>query len=77
MKKDKSKILLIIVFTIFPFIFLITFTYLPIFQMIRYSFTDWDGVSKILNYVGLDNYKRILTDSQYFGVFKVRLKLVF
>ena len=71
MKKDKSKILLIIVFTIFPFIFLITFTYLPIFQMIRYSFTDWDGVSKILNYVGLDNYKRILTNSQYFGVFKV------
>jgi len=27
-----------------------------------YSFTDWDGAKPITNFVGLDNYRQILTD---------------
>ncbi|NUP02519.1 MAG: sugar ABC transporter permease, partial [Nonomuraea sp.] len=28
-----------------PLILLVTFTYVPVANMISYSFTDWDGVS--------------------------------
>lgn len=62
---------IIIAFTVFPFIFLILFTYFPLVNMIGYSFTDWDGVDKVKHYIGLENYIRVFTDPQYFGVFKV------
>lgn len=61
----------ILAFTIFPFVFLMTFTYIPLANMIGYSFTDWDGVSVVKQYVGLKNYIQILTNAEYFGVFKV------
>lgn len=70
-KKEWSKRLFIIAFTIFPFLFLITFTYYPLVNMLGYSFTDWNGSSKEKTFVGLANYIRVFTDSQYFGVFKV------
>lgn len=41
--------------------------------MFKYSFTDWNGYSKSYDYVGLENYKTIFTDSKYFTVFKVSL----
>lgn len=70
---QKQEKLLIIAFTTFPFLFLIAFTYYPLASMIGYSFTDWDGVSKVKNFVGWDNYQKVFSDPQYFGVFKVSL----
>lgn len=32
------------------------FMLIPLFDVIRYSFTDWDGLSKGYSYVGLKNY---------------------
>ncbi|MGO4546936.1 carbohydrate ABC transporter permease [Paenibacillus sp. 2TAB23] len=34
----------------------------PLGMGIRYSFTDWDGVSQSLRYIGWGNYKNALTD---------------
>ena len=31
----------------------------PLFEVIRYSFTDWNGVNETYNYVLFDNYKEI------------------
>ena len=31
----------------------------PLFEVIRYSLTDWDGISKTYNYIGLHNYQNI------------------
>lgn len=58
-------------FLLAPLTLLITFTYVPVGNMIYYSFTDWDGVSPERNVVGFDNYTELLTRSELFRVFFV------
>lgn len=70
--KTQRKII-IFAFSLIPVTLLITFAYLPVFNMFKYSFTDWNGYSPDYSYVGLENYKTIFTDSKYFTVFKVSL----
>jgi len=64
--------LIILAFSAIPIILLITFAYLPVFNMFYYSFTSWDGFGK-KEFLGLDNYVTIFTDPEYFSVFKVSL----
>ncbi len=70
--KTQRKVI-IVAFSLIPVVLLFTFAYLPVFNMFKYSFTDWNGYSKSYDYVGLENYKTIFTDSKYFTVFKVSL----
>ncbi|MEU1017298.1 sugar ABC transporter permease [Streptomyces sp. NPDC005900] len=58
-------------FLLTPLALLITFTYVPVGNMIYYSFTDWDGVSPERNYTGLDNYRQLFTRPELFRVFFV------
>ncbi|MEV6165635.1 sugar ABC transporter permease [Streptomyces sp. NPDC052052] len=54
-----------------PLVLLITFTYVPVGNMIYYSFTDWDGISPDRNFTGTDNYVQIFTRPELFRVFFV------
>ncbi|WP_172197220.1 MULTISPECIES: ABC transporter permease subunit [Saccharibacillus] len=72
-----QRILIILSFTIIPIALLFVFAYLPVVNMFRYSFTDWNGYSKTFEYVGFENYKSIFTDPKYFSVFKVSLYYFF
>ncbi|MFG2824168.1 carbohydrate ABC transporter permease [Kitasatospora sp. NPDC048365] len=54
-----------------PLALLVTFTYLPIGDMIGYSFSDWDGISPEKNNVGLKNYTDLFTRPELFKVFLV------
>jgi multiple sugar transport system permease protein len=54
-----------------PLVLLVTFTYVPVGNMIYYSFTDWDGVSPDRNVTGFDNYRQIFTRPELFRVFFV------
>lgn len=65
--------LIIVLFTIIPVILLLTFSYYPLVKMIQYSFTNWDGISPNKDFVGFSNYKLVLTDPEYFTVFKSSL----
>lgn len=56
-----------------PLVLLITFTYVPVGNMIWYSFTSWDGLDPTKEFVGLDNYVRAFTDPRYWQVFVVSL----
>jgi multiple sugar transport system permease protein len=56
-----------------PLALLITFTYVPVGNMIRDSFTDWDGVSPGRHYVGTKNYVELFTRPELFQVFFVSL----
>jgi multiple sugar transport system permease protein len=49
------------------------FTYLPIVNMVSYSFTKWDGLSPTKQFVGVDNYVQVFTRPELFGVFFVSL----
>ncbi|MGG3308919.1 sugar ABC transporter permease [Paenibacillus lautus] len=42
----------------------IIFIFYPFFRGLLISFTDWNGFSQAMNYIGLDNYHRMLTDSR-------------
>ncbi len=33
------------------------------------TFTDWNGLSQEINFIGIENYKNILTDSAFLGAF--------
>lgn len=41
------------------FLFIIV---IPLISGVRYTFTDWDGMSPVQNYVGFKNYMTVLTD---------------
>jgi len=58
-------------FLLVPLILLITFTYVPVANMIYYSFSDWDGVSPQIHLVGFGNYTELFTRPELFRVFFV------
>jgi raffinose/stachyose/melibiose transport system permease protein len=60
-------------YLIAPLALLVTFTLLPVADMVSYSFTDWDGVSPTRDWVGLSNYSDLFTRPQLFQVFWVSL----
>ncbi|MGY5766146.1 carbohydrate ABC transporter permease [Brachybacterium sp. DNPG3] len=39
----------------------------PVVQAVQYSLTDWDGLSADFSWVGLDNYRRLLTGDSVFA----------
>ena len=56
-----------------PLVLLFTFTYVPVGNMVWYSLTTWNGLSKTKEYVGLDNYVAVFTRPELFKVFFVSL----
>ncbi|WP_340557086.1 carbohydrate ABC transporter permease [Streptomyces sp. GSL17-111] len=54
-----------------PLALLVAFTYVPVGNMLYYSFTDWDGISPERNVTGVDNYVQIFTRPELFRVFFV------
>src|ERR1051326_3170419 len=56
-----------------PLAFLLTFTYVPVVNLLHYSLTDWDGFSARKNFVGVHNYVELFTQPQLFQVFFVSL----
>ena len=64
-----QRTLTICCFLAIPLVLLVLFTYLPMADMVKWSFYRWDGYSDKV-FIGWDNYRTIFTDSQYFAVFK-------
>ena len=66
---SKKQIITAIVFMACPLILLVLFTYLPLADMVGYSFLKWDGFGD-KKFVGLKNYIELFTKPAYFSVFK-------
>jgi len=60
-------------FLVVPVVLLVVFTYVPVANMFWYSLTDWDGLDKTKNFVGLENYVAVFTEPENFRVFYVSL----
>lgn len=56
----QQRILFIAVAMILPTLLLVGFVMVPALDLIRMSFTDWDGLSPNSNFVALENYKDML-----------------
>ncbi len=69
MIKTRSSKIIIISFLILPIIHLLVFSYIPILSNIYLSFTNYKGIG-VPQFIGLRNYKRLLTDPQYIMLFK-------
>jgi ABC-type sugar transport system permease subunit len=63
-------------FLVVPLGFLLVFTYVPLVNMFWYSVTDWNGLSKTKDYVGLSNYGQFFSRPELFRVFYVSLYYV-
>lgn len=59
----RQKRILICTFLVVPVLLTVAFVLYPTLDMIRMSFTDWDGVKDLQNYVWFDNYKKVIFDS--------------
>jgi multiple sugar transport system permease protein len=59
-----------------PLAFLLTFTYVPVANLLYYSLTKWDGFDPQKQFVGADNYVQLTTRPDLFGVFVVSLYYV-
>jgi multiple sugar transport system permease protein len=68
-----QKIILIVTFLFLPLLLLFTFSYLPLINMLKYSFNEWNGYSKTMTFVGLQNYVELFTRPELFSVFQVSL----
>lgn len=69
-KRKTQKLIIIIGFLIIPLFLLITFTYLPFTDMVKYSFMKWDGFSPKKTWIGFDNYIEVFTRPEYLKVMK-------
>lgn len=48
----------------------IVFAIYPTYSVLEYSFTDWDGISPERNFVGLENYQRLISDKIFWEAFR-------
>ena len=53
---ERQKKIFIISSLVIPMALLIGFVVVPAFDLIRMSFTNWDGYSKTYDYIGIGNY---------------------
>ncbi len=69
MKAKTKERVLIIGFLAIPIILLILFSYYPLVKLFQLSFTDWNGMSQEVNYIGLKNYNDIFGQKELFRTF--------
>jgi len=54
--------------------------YIPFFLSMYYSLTDWNGIAKQVQYIGLDNFKQLWTGDPNFtaaSIFTIKFSLLF
>ena len=56
---ERTRIRSGLIFILPSFILCALFMIWPLFEVVRYSFTDWNGVAAEYNYVWFSNYKEI------------------
>lgn len=66
----KQRMIIILSFTTIPLLLLLTFAYYPAVELVRLSFTNWDGMSPNKDWIGLDNYREVFSNPDIFGVFR-------
>lgn len=70
MENDRQKRLYQLLFVGPAVIFFTLIVVIPFFMSLYYSFTEWNGVSTTVTWIGIDNYKKILfNDPDYYKSF--------
>lgn len=69
-KKKKGFDKVAFMFIAPAFIFFTLFIIVPTLASVYYSFTSWDGISPVVKFVGLANYKEIFTSTRFGNALK-------
>lgn len=65
MNFNKKNIAISFIFFLPALLIYIIFFLYPVLSGIFYSFTNWDGMSKIIKFIGLDNYRELFGDRRF------------
>lgn len=65
MQKSENKGLLFIYFILPALLIYSIFIIYPIFSTLYYSFYDWTGLNDIKSFIGLDNYRSLISDTAF------------
>ena len=80
--KWKKKDIILLGWTVIPFGLYALFFIIPIFMGINFSLTDWNGLTKDYNYIGLQNFvslfqnKRIRNSMLFTGKYTIALVVI-
>lgn len=69
-KYNRKEGLAACVFILPALIPLLLFWIGPVFYSAGLSFTDWDMISAQINFIGMDNYKSLLGDPEFYRTLK-------
>ena len=69
-KRKVQKSIIIVLFLTVPIVLLVLFTYVPLGDMVKYSFEKWNGTSKVHQFIGFDNYIEIFSRPEYLSILK-------
>jgi raffinose/stachyose/melibiose transport system permease protein len=76
-KANIKKVLTYAAFVGPALVFFLVIQIIPFLMGVYYSFTSWNGVSSVVEWVGLQNYKKIFTsDPQFFSSFLFTTKFM-
>jgi len=64
MDTKAQKNLLIISFLLVPVILLVLFVIYPTMKLVQLSFTSWDGIARDIEFIGINNYFELFTDTK-------------
>ncbi|WP_195571219.1 carbohydrate ABC transporter permease [Paenibacillus sp. 1001270B_150601_E10] len=70
MDKTLRKPLTYILFVLPAIILFIAFFIYPIMDAIYYSFTSWNGISKNVKFIGIENYTTVMSDGEFWSSVK-------
>ena len=68
----KQEKIVVFTFLLIPIALVVIFGFLPIFNMLGYSFLKWDGLGA-KKFIGLKNYAEVFSRPEYFKVFAVSI----
>lgn len=72
MSYNRQRKWVIFAFLLVPVFLVVVFGFLPVFNMLGYSFLKWDGIGA-KKFIGLDNYQELFTRQENFRVFGVSI----
>ena len=68
-KRKSSSVKEFLLFGFPSFFIWFSVVIIPFIYGLWITFTDWNGLSQEINFIGIENYKNILTDSAFVGAF--------
>lgn len=74
---DRETYLVSIIFLIPSLIFMVLFIFYPIFDSFILSLYSWNGIDPVKTFVGLDNWKTLITDVRFWRALKNNLLILF